>query len=67
MIELLVIKMYFTYKNTADVLPKIISEVLFPLFMFYTFRNRHLRYTVNSAKYCFTFLKPRVAVPLSAS
>lgn len=59
--------MYFTYKNTADVHPKFISEVLLPLFMFYTFRNRHLRHTVNSAKYCFTFLKPRVAVPLSAS
>lgn len=67
MIELLVIKTYFTYKNTADVLPKIISEVLFHLFMFYTFRNRHLRYTVNSAKDCFTFLTPRAAVPLSAS
>lgn len=65
--ELLVIKTHFTYKNTADVLPKIISEVLFPLFRFYTFRNRRLRYIVNSAKYCFTFLKPRVEVPLSAS
>lgn len=67
MIDLLVIKTYFTYKNTADVLPKIISEVLFPLFRFYTFRNGHLRYIVNSAKCCFTFLKPRVAEPLSAS
>lgn len=65
-IELLLIKIDFTYKNTADVLQKSYLKCYSPS-LFYTFRNRHLRYTMNSAKDCFLFIKTRIVVPSSAN